>query len=525
MNKTLRISFALQNAYRVNTILYSIKQIPLIKRILPDSLYKVQGLKIFANVLSVLYEIGSTFAGKFIYMLLMLSGISRMYAGVPAKAAFLHILLFLTIIGVFANTFMFNPSRDKYYAIILMRMNAKEYTIVNYAYAILKSFVGFLPVIFFFGLPAGLNVVECILFPFFVVGLKIIYAAHSLRKYTKTRTTTNENRLGKLWWVATMVLLACAYGLPAVGIYVPSIVVVGIMAVSIVAGIISIPVILNFNQYYEMYQEILSYAMLQLDSSNTVAQTWQLNQKKISTDVNITSKRSGFEYLNELFIKRHQKILWRSSKRVALISLGLIMAVLLLFYLQPQFKARTNELIMIFLPYFVFVMYMINRGTGFTSALFMNCDHSLLTYSFYKQPGQVLRLFSIRLREIVKINLLPAAVIGFGLAGILYASGGTDNPLNYVILVVSILCMSVFFSVHYLTIYYLLQPYSAGTEIKSGTYQIVLSVTYLVCFFFMRLRMPTLIFGGMTIVFCVLYCIVACVLVYKIAPKTFRLRS
>ena len=37
---------------------------------------------------------------------------------------------------------------------------------------------------------------------------------------------------------------------------------------------------------------------------------------------------------------------------------------------------------------------------------------------------------------------VPALVIGIGLALILFATGGTDNPLNYVVLVVSILCMS-----------------------------------------------------------------------------------
>ena len=96
---------------------------------------------------------------------------------------------------------------------------------------------------------------------------------------------------------------------------------------------------------------------------------------------------------------------------------------------------------------------------------------------------------------------------------------------NYVVLVVSILCMSLFFSIHYLTIYYLLQPYNAGTELKSGTYRIVLSVTYVICFALMRLRMPIMIFGIMTIVFCVLYSIVASILVYRLAPKTFRLRT
>lgn len=179
---------------------------------------------------------------------------------------------------------------------------------------------------------------------------------------------------------------------------------------------------------------------------------------------------------------------------------------------------------MTWLPYFVFIMYAINRGTNFTQALFLNCDHSLLTYGFYKRPDFVLRLFQIRLREIVKINAVPALVIGVGLAMTLWASGGTENPLNYVILIVSILCMSTFFSIHYLTVYYLLQPYNAGTELKSGTYRIVLSATYLVCFWLMNLRMPILIFGIMTIVFCVLYSIAASIFVYKLAPRTFRIR-
>ena len=170
-------------------------------------------------------------------------------------------------------------------------------------------------------------------------------------------------------------------------------------------------------------------------------------------------------------------------------------------------------------------MYVINRGAGFTQALFMNCDHSLLTYSFYKKPKFVLRLFWIRLREIIKINLPPAAIIGGGLAALLYATGGTDDPTDYAVIIVSIICMSVFFSMHYLTIYYLLQPYNAGTEIKSGTYQLIMSATYLVCYFMMQVKMPTKVFGLAAIAFCVVYCAAASVLVYKFAPKTFKIRT
>ena len=87
------------------------------------------------------------------------------------------------------------------------------------------------------------------------------------------------------------------------------------------------------------------------------------------------------------------------------------MLLLLLISAKPELKPQINTLVMNWLPYFVFIMYSINRGAGFTQALFMNCDHSLLTYSFYKRPEFILRLFQIRLRASIKINAVPALVL------------------------------------------------------------------------------------------------------------------
>ena len=320
-----------------------------------------------------------------------------------------------------------------------------------------------------------------------------------------------------------LILMLASYGLPAIGVILPVTASISVMCLSVVAGVFSVRKILDFREYRSLYQQILTETMRQMDA--IVPVQIQVQQKNISGDKSIVSNKKGFEYLNELFIKRHRKILWKSAKKMAMVALTLIVGALLAFCIKPELKEKANELLMTFLPYFVFIMYVINRGTGFTSSLFINCDHSLLTYSFYKQPKFILKLFWIRLREIVKINLLPAVVIGSGLAILLLASGGTDNPLNYVVLFVSIICLSIFFSVHYLTWYYLLQPYNAGTELKSGTYQLVMSVTYIVCYAMLQFELPTLLFGAMTIVFCVLYCIVAGILVYFLAPKTFRIRN
>lgn len=522
MNKTLKISFSLKNTYRVNSILFSLKQIPLLKKLLPATLYKVKELKIFANVLSVLWEIVSVFLGKFLYFLTVVCGVALLFDELPPNQVFLHIMLFLTVIGCFMNTHLFNPTKDKYYAMSLMRMDAREYTLVNYIYSIFKVVTGFIPFAILFGMDEGVPLWFCLFLPFCIASMKLFFAAASLWDYERRGVGYNENKLSKYMWCGIVLLLGAAYGLPALGFVLPEIVSMAIFLGCIPLGAVGLWKVLSFRDYCAINKEMLSSLTNQMDTPTQI--TKKATEKQISTDVTITSNRKGFEYLNELFIKRHRKILWNTTRKITYVCVFLVIGVHLFLYMKPEVKPDLNKMVMTWLPYFVFIMYAINRGTNFTQALFMNCDHSLLRYSFFKQPDFVLKLFQIRLREIMKINAVPALVIGSGLALMLYTSGGTDHPLNYAILVISILCMSLFFSVHYLTIYYLLQPYNAGTEMKSGTYRIVLTVTYMVCFFMMNQRMPILIFGIMTILFCVLYSIIASVLVYRFAPKTFRIR-
>ena len=136
-------------------------------------------------------------------------------------AGITSILFFLTLIGAVMNTYMFNPTKDKYYAILLMRMNAREYTLVNYSYEILKVLVGFLVFGCILGAMVGVPIWVCVLIPFFVAGCKLFVAAWCLRDYEKTGKANNENVLGKFVWIAIALLLAAAYGLPAVGIVIP----------------------------------------------------------------------------------------------------------------------------------------------------------------------------------------------------------------------------------------------------------------------------------------------------------------
>ena len=151
----------------------------------------------------------------------MVWGIGFLYQNVPAQNSFLHILLLLTLIGAYMNTNLFVPTRDKYYAMILMRMNARSYTLVDYGCALLKIMVGFLPVTILFGLSRGVPLWLCLLIPFCVVGAKLTVTACSLQDYEKHGYVRNETKFQKFTWLLTGLLLALAYIPPAAGFVLP----------------------------------------------------------------------------------------------------------------------------------------------------------------------------------------------------------------------------------------------------------------------------------------------------------------
>ena len=523
ISRTFRISYSLKNTYRVNTILYSLKQIPLIKKLLPAKIYGVKELKIFANILSAMWEVASVFIWKLLYFVTLVCGVGAIYSRLPSDEVFLHVFLMLTIIGFILNTHLFNPTRDKYYAIILLRMDAKGYTLTDYFYRLLKDIIGFLPMTLIFGLLNKVPLWICFIIPFSVVAGKIFCSAISLANYEKRGKAYNENKLSIPVWIAVLLLLVITYGMPAMGYVIPEKAVITLLIAFIPLGLLGIRKIITFGEYRQVNQEILAQMLLQLDSAKNINK--KSAEKMISKDRKISSAKKGFEYLNELFMKRHRKILWQSTRIQAIVILILVIIAVIFVKISSGISEETYGLMIQNMPYFVFIMYAINRGMGFTKALFMNCDHSLLTYSFFKQPNCILRLFAIRLREIIKVNLLPATVLGAGLSVIFYMIGGSGKLFECILVFLSVISLSVFFSVHYLTIYYLLQPYNPSTEVKSGTYFIIQFITYVVSFIMIYIKLPVFIFGILCVAFCVIYCVVACILVYRFAPKTFRLRN
>lgn len=524
MLETFLISFRLRNTYKTNSFLWSLKSLPLIKRFLPSSLYASPGLKIFANVVSGIREFISVFLGKAIYLL----GICMltMYGMKTTPAdSFAHILIFLTLIGGILNTHIFNPTKDKYYAMFIMRMDAKMYTLTDYIYFLVKMLLGFWPFSFLMGSICGASVWTGLSIPVYVICVKLLYTALSLAR-NKRNESINENSLTKIKGIAIAALLLAA-ALPYMGYSLNEIVLWCLTGLLLVPSIFAIRYILRFDAYRGIYKKLLQpdniFFVSPANASTTAQQ--KMMQKKISTDLSQTSNKSGYQYFNEIFMKRHSKLLTKSTKRITIVAFLILVVTVMIVYFVPESRSEINKMMMTYLPYFLFVMYIINRGRAITQAMFMNCDHSMLTFRFYRQPKDLLSLFVERLKYLILINLTPALVIALGLPLLLYMTGGTEKPINYLLLIVSIIAMSIFFSVHNLVLYYLLQPYNINLESKSMTYSVINWITYMICYLAIQIKMPTIIFGSVISIFCIIYVVVALILAYRLAPRSFKLRE
>lgn len=532
MLRTIWLIMSLRITCTINAIQYFVRRIPIIKKLFAGKSYDASDLKLSFSILAVIWEIIKAFLGKVFYLLAIVYLVSMeldaaKFLGFEAdfNQTLLHILIFFTIIGAMLNNNLFRTGEDEYCAVIMLRMNAKRYAVINYSYFLIKMFVGLSVVMSIIGIFIDFNPWMSILFAVYVLGVKLIFTGIELIGYEKNKNYTLDG-LKSYGILVIIALLVFALVPPLFGYELSLNTSVIIMIAIGLCGSLSILKIKNYNNYTLTYKrELYDYK----NNMNVVpASLEEINTRdalKSDELVDIKSEKHGLDLLNDLFIKRHKKVLWQMTKRIVIIELLLIVCVSVLSLISASFAEGVHGEIMRILPALVFIMYAINRGLNFTQALYINCDHSMLTYSFFKEPKLILKLFKIRLKELIKINIIPAVVLGVGLAFVYLLSGGTDSIINYFVLIVSTVALSIFFSVHYMTIYYLLQPYNAQTQVKSVGYTMIRNITYIISYSLLFIETSSVIFGLGTIFFCIIYCVIAFGLVYKFAPKTYRIKN
>jgi len=156
--------------------------------------------------------------------------------------------------------------------------------------------------------------------------------------------------------------------------------------------------------------------------------------------------------------------------------------------------------------------------------MFYNCDISLLRYSFYREKNAVLSNFKVRLRRVSSLNLIIAFAIFAAVFGLTLVFGSNWPVMDTAAFALSILFLSLFFSVHHLFLYYVFQPYTTELGMKNPFYNGINYGVYFLCFLCMEIKSPPSYFTLIVLTSTLAYVVIALILVYKYAPKTFKIK-
>ena len=518
--KTLQIDIT----YSVNSTLYSLKKLPFMKGLITEDTYNSKLIKRIIGGIGLLLSILRSITFKFIYFYGLIFICEKLFSK-NSTNAFIHVYFFLTLLGLFINNKLLNTSTKKYFSLIVFQMDGDKFFKANLLWNILTSsllntFMLLFVVRFF--LPDFL-ILQGIVLLIITIEARIIGECFNIIFYQKYHYLWYNNT--KLYFTIMIILL----GLSALPYWNIVLKMNNIQIISILLFGISIPCIIyllklkNYSLIYKRINYIVNPMNTKQEKDYLKQAMVDLKDKDKKINDNKLKNKKGYDLFNTIFFERHKEILLRSARNYALIFIVIYIVLGYIMINYPNYNQSIGHFLHVKLATFVLIMYFINRGSIVTQAMFYNCDHAMLRYNFYREPQVILGLFKKRLEIVAKVNLIPAIVIGIGNVFLLIISSENIALGTLITTFLFIISLSIFFSVHYLVIYYLLQPYNKQMEVKKISYSFVTLGTYIISYWISGIVLTSEVLSIIGLILVLFYIAIALLLVQKIAPRTFKL--
>ena len=519
MINTLKMSFKIDITYAINSFIYNIKRFPILKDLFPgNGLYQSNKAKSIIRILGLVLSTARMILYKILYFFIIYT-VATIITPKNIESGILHIYFIFTIIGIFINNKILSTSTKKYFSIVLFNMNAKEFMKASLWMDLITNFIlHSLCLLFLIKSP--------VIFLFTIFGFlgRILGERINLLHYNKYKISITYNY--PVYWTVVLLGLGLCL-LPLINVQITQEVIPILDIILVPIAIICYIQIMKIDNYKLIYKKI-NTKVAALNSNQAKEYSRQamieIKEKDKKIDERKLKNKKGYDLFNTIFFERHKEILLRSAKWFAGISFLIIVITGIISQINPELQKSLNNFLLNNIAWFVIVMYFINRGSIITQAMFYNCDHSMLTFNFYRNPKVILNVFKTRVLTVSKVNLIPAIIIAVGLPILLYITGGTSNFLDYISIPIFIIVLSIFFSIHYLVIYYLFQPYDKNMKMRSITYSMISAITYIIAYSLTDFKMSTTMFSILAIIATLAYSIVALIIVYKKAPQTFKIK-
>ncbi len=522
MLNVLKKSLQIDYAYSVNSFIYTLQKLPLFNDLLTEDAYNSKILKKIVGLFGITVSTLRVIFLKFMYFF-MIFYLSYEISQNNLIKTFFNIYFFLTILGLFINNKLLNTAKKKYFTLIVFNVDASKYLKASIIWMQTTNLILNTICIYFF-----MSILNS---PNILYGLVLLILTYSARLVGEALNIIFYKKYNYIWYsnttlyfpiLITLLLLAL---LPVINIYIPFTLITIITIILFILSIPSLIYLLNIKDYKLMYKQLSTVTKV-MNSKNDKDYLKQamvdVKDKDKKIDEKLLKDKKGYDFFNTIFFERHKEILLRSAKKYSLFLILIYIFLNYLVYTKVNYLISINSLLFYNLSWFIIIMFIINRGAIITQAMFFNCDHAMLNYNFYREEKTIINLFKQRLLTVIKVNLLPAIVVGLGNISILLVSRNY-NILIMISQFIFIICLSILFSVHYLVIYYLLQPFNKEMEVKKSSYSFVTLITYVLTYKLSGIVLKTPYLSLITLFITIIYIVISILLVKKYAPKTFKL--
>ena len=508
--------------YSMNSYIYNMRKLPVMDDLLPADAYKYQSIKIMGFVFGLLKFIFTALVLKIIYFSVIFF-VAGILAG-KASNNFVYIFVIICLLGMFINdNTILATSTEKYFSIVLFKIDALEYTKISLISTMILSFIfNFLALLVFNG-QLHLSISMILTLVMFDISLIFIGEVINLVYYKKFKVPWYSNL--KLYFTVLFSFLAIA-SLCNFGASIDFKTLNIITIFTSILAVISYIYLINVKDYKRIYKELNTYERIMNKSNNesqSRARLVAVKNKDREIEEKKIKNKHGYDLFNTIFFERHKNILYRSLRTYSIVLCVIFIVLIYLVYNMEGVSEKITNILSMRMGLIAFIMYFVNRGAIMTQAMFYNCDHAMLKYNFYRESEVILGLFKRRLISLTKANLLPAFIISIGVCILLYITG-TKSILLMTYYTIYIMVSSIFFSIHYLVLYYLLQPYNKDMRITNYHYSLIVGLTYVIIYFLFQLEINGMLLSAIVIIFTIIYTLLSLFLVKKFAPKTFKIK-
>ena len=558
-----------------NGLVYALKKLPVIGKHLPDRLYSLTVLKVIYWIFHIIKEVSMLFIGKIfglgmIYLaaLLLNKGYIGygMAEGISSPNLYASFALFMFIIyalfGLLINTRLFKCTTEKEYLVFMLRMNARTLNNTLFIFDLGKLVIGYL-IAGIVAIIGGAPFWLWLGIPVLAVCIKL-FGAGVLAAFYRSKHKHNKLLKGSTWGLIVRLLLVFML-LPVFmvlvinGYYVPLQYMLIIAAVFVLLGFWGFWELSRFDE--NLHRRALRDNIVRNEIESYKEPDHSKQFKRLKAKGTVNGDKKGFEYLNALFVRRHRTMLVLKAVIFTIVVLLIIALVLFEFiYGYARRFGADNTLSMLFnnlinfftghgyedalLPFdenaatlffrdcaskqlllMIIPLSIADISFKSTQAMYINCDNSLMTFSFFKQREKIIRLFDIRLKQLIRINIWPALACGLFAVLILFNTGGQDYPFQYLLTVLVPVLISVINSMTWLALYYLFQPFTTTVNVKGGAYRVTRIILTFITIIICWITLNTAVLAGVLTVFTVVYVILLRAIVKKYAPKTWKMKS